>query len=136
MPCFRPRQAAAAFNQPLSFDTSRVTNMAGMFEVRSPARALPAEPPSRGSSACGPFAPAAAPRAFRPAHLASYRTPYFRPRQAAAAFNQPVNFNTSRVTNMAGMFLVRSPRVLCPPSPPVAGPPCPRHLRPPLPHAP
>eukprot|EP00964_Phaeocystis_antarctica_P033174 scaffold18824_cov49-Phaeocystis_antarctica.AAC.2 len=59
--------------------------------------------------------------AFRPAHLASYRTPYFRPRQAAVAFNQPVNFNTSRVTNMAGMFLVRSPRVLGPPSPPSRG---------------
>jgi hypothetical protein len=33
------RQFASAFNQPLSFDTSKVTNMASMFRVRS-ARAL------------------------------------------------------------------------------------------------
>ena len=32
-------QVAKAFNQPLSFDTSKVTNMYGMFDVRS-ARAL------------------------------------------------------------------------------------------------
>ena len=32
--------SASAFNQPLSFDTSRVTDMASMFQVRS-ARALP-----------------------------------------------------------------------------------------------
>ena len=29
------RQAASAFNQPLSFDTSSVTDMHGMFRVRS-----------------------------------------------------------------------------------------------------
>merc|ERR1712194_225405 len=46
---------AAAFNQPLSFDTSRVTDMDWMF---------------------------------------SYAT----------AFNQPVSFNTSRVTTMTNMF--------------------------------
>ena len=34
------RQYAIAFNQPLSFDTSSVTNMNRMFSVRS-ARALP-----------------------------------------------------------------------------------------------
>ena len=34
------RQEAKAFNQPLSFDTSKVTDMGGMFNVRS-ARALP-----------------------------------------------------------------------------------------------
>ena len=34
------RQAARAFNQPLSFDASSVTSMASMFYVRS-ARALP-----------------------------------------------------------------------------------------------
>ena len=37
------RQAASAFNQPLSFDTSKVTNMQQMFEVRS-ARALAPKP--------------------------------------------------------------------------------------------
>jgi hypothetical protein len=30
------RQRASAFNQPLSFDTSSVTTMLGMFQVRSP----------------------------------------------------------------------------------------------------
>ena len=35
-------------------------------------------------------------------------------RQSAAAFNQPVNFDTSRVTNMIAMFQVRSLRVPCP----------------------
>ena len=34
------RKGASAFNQPVSFDTSNVTSMAGMFSVRS-ARALP-----------------------------------------------------------------------------------------------
>eukprot|EP00964_Phaeocystis_antarctica_P039446 scaffold22564_cov67-Phaeocystis_antarctica.AAC.8 len=37
------RQEAKAFNQPLSFDTSKVTDMQGMFQVRS-ARALPPQP--------------------------------------------------------------------------------------------
>jgi len=37
------RQNAKAFNQPLSFDTSKVTNMWGMFAVRS-ARALTVTP--------------------------------------------------------------------------------------------
>ena len=37
------RQSASAFNQPLSFDTSSVTTMYGMFTVRS-ARALAPQP--------------------------------------------------------------------------------------------
>ena len=37
------RQGAWAFNQPLSFDTSNVTNMGYMFAVRS-ARALTPQP--------------------------------------------------------------------------------------------
>ena len=35
MPAFRRRQYASAFNQPLSFDTSSVTSMDRMFDVRS-----------------------------------------------------------------------------------------------------
>ena len=38
------RQLASAFNQPLSFDTSKVTSMGYMFYVRS-ARALPPPQP-------------------------------------------------------------------------------------------
>ena len=34
-PPFGPRQQASAFNQPLSFDTSSVTTMYGMFYVRA-----------------------------------------------------------------------------------------------------
>ena len=37
------RQSASAFNQPLSFDTSKVTDMHGVFWVRS-TRALPPQP--------------------------------------------------------------------------------------------
>ena len=39
------RQGAAAFNQPLSFDTSSVTNMDRMFDVRFP---RPPRPPPSG----------------------------------------------------------------------------------------
>ena len=53
------------FNADISnWDTSGVTDMGAMFNVRSAARALPPQPPSRGSSACTPLAPAAAPRPF------------------------------------------------------------------------
>ena len=40
---FSTRQVARAFNQPLSFDTSKVTDMGAMFSVRS-ARALAPQP--------------------------------------------------------------------------------------------
>jgi hypothetical protein len=43
MPLPSTRQDAHAFNQPLSFDTSKVTNMYRMFIVRS-ARALTLTP--------------------------------------------------------------------------------------------
>eukprot|EP00964_Phaeocystis_antarctica_P086494 scaffold54787_cov36-Phaeocystis_antarctica.AAC.2 len=37
------RQNADKFNQPLSFDTSKVTSMKGMFRVRVPSTRPPAE---------------------------------------------------------------------------------------------
>ena len=40
----RTRQDAAAFNQPLSFDTSSVTDMSYMFYVRFRLRLLPTLP--------------------------------------------------------------------------------------------
>jgi len=43
MPLPSTRQVASAFNQPLSLDTSEVTNMRNMFIVRS-ARALTLTP--------------------------------------------------------------------------------------------
>ena len=38
-------------------------------------------------------------------------------RQNAYAFNQPLNFDTSKVTIMSFMFYVRSARALAPPQP-------------------
>jgi len=43
-PACDPRQHAVAFNHPLSWDTSRVTNMRSMFYVRSSPRALHPQP--------------------------------------------------------------------------------------------
>ena len=54
-------------------------------------------------------------------------------RQGALAFNQPLDLDTSSVTDMRGMFLVR-PRVPCA-QPPVGPCPC-TLLAPPSPHAP
>ena len=38
-------------------------------------------------------------------------------RQLATAFNQPLSFDTSKVTDMGHMFYVRSARALWPPQP-------------------
>jgi hypothetical protein len=43
-----------------------------------------------------------------------YRMPSFSTRQRTSAFNQPLSFNTSKVTNMNYMFWVRSARALAP----------------------
>jgi len=94
-----------------SWDTSSVTDMKNMFYVRS-ARAL--RPPSLESGL---------PRACRlrrrrnstpsrlPA-LAPHRMPLLSTRQLAWAFNQPLSFDTSKVTTMHAMFQVRSARAL------------------------
>ena len=72
------RQRASAFNQPLSFDTSSVTDMDRMFYVRSE----PALPPSiqsgppRARAACAAAAPR--PGASRPTPLALHHMPSFR----------------------------------------------------------
>ena len=177
-PACDPRQHAEAFNQPLtSWDTSRVTNMQGMFWVRcsphfavaplSPrhadaalARRLPPPGPQpaphrvpclRPSAARVRLQPAAElehltrdgdalhvsgrllparfapdictvqpsplPAPCKPRSLAASRLPRQAarartvcpacdPRQGAHAFNQPLSFGTSRVTNMAAMFHV------------------------------
>jgi hypothetical protein len=114
-PPFDSRQNANAFNQPLSFDTSKVKNMYGMFYVRS-ARALrppsPESGPPRACRACASTAshPPASRRAPRPASPA----PPFDSRQQSTTYNQPLSLNTSMVTNMYGMFNVRSARALAP----------------------
>jgi len=114
MPLPSTRQDARAFNQPLSWDTSKVTNIGGMFYVR-PARALAPNslesglPPARVHAACAP-----PPHALRPLgpHLAPHRMPLPLTRQDARAFNQPLSWDTSKVTNIGGMFTVRSARAL------------------------
>ena len=100
------RQGASAFNQPLSFDTSNVTNMNNMFYVRS---APAPTPPLIQALACARLAPLRRPTPSRlPARMPP--APYARlmTRQGASAFNQPLSFDTSNVTDMSGMFDVRS----------------------------
>ena len=115
MPFPSTRQHAVAFNQPLSFDTSKVTTMNEMFNVRS-ARALAPKSLELGLPLCMPLAPPP-PHALPPpgAHLTPHRMcPSLSTRQNARAFNQPLSFDTSKVTNMASMFRVRSARALVP----------------------
>ena len=98
---------ASAFNQPLSFDTSSVTNMDSMFCVRS--SPCPAPICSRALS-CTLLAAAVA-RRLPPAdpHTSPPTTcPAFDSRQQASAFNQPLSFDTSSVTATSYMFQVRS----------------------------
>ena len=49
-------------------------------------------------------------------HLAPHRTPLPSTRQRAWAFNQPLSWDTSKVTNMGWMFQVRPARALAPKS--------------------
>eukprot|EP00964_Phaeocystis_antarctica_P045733 scaffold26342_cov63-Phaeocystis_antarctica.AAC.1 len=98
---------ASAFNQPLSFDTSSVTTMTAMFWVRSspcPAPNLQSRPLLHAACA------AVVHRLLPPDPYTSPRTacPSFDSRQYASAFNQPLSFDTSSVTDMGYMFYVRS----------------------------
>ena len=117
-PPFDSRQDARAFNQPLSFDTSSVTDMSNMFTVRS---AL-ARPPLRIQAlACTRLVllrrptPSRLPASMPPAPCARLMT-----RQRAKAFNELLSFDTSSVTDMKQMFYVRSA-----PAPPPATHPSP-----------
>eukprot|EP00964_Phaeocystis_antarctica_P081052 scaffold50673_cov51-Phaeocystis_antarctica.AAC.2 len=113
-PLLSTRQWASAFNQPLSFDTSSVTDMSNMFQVRSAHALAPAAStagPSRRAcrlcAAAGQRFPAPDPHTPRSASHALLST-----RQYASAFNQPLSFDTSSVTTMYGMFWVRSAHAL------------------------
>ena len=128
------RQHASVFNQPLSFDTSRVTNMWGMFYVRSsrapasnhrscgyPARCLRRRRPTRP-----PFS--------QPAYVTPLPThtcfPFGSAWQYTRVFDHPLSFDTSNVTSMAHMFEVGSARA---PASKILqlGPPCTRLAPPP-----
>ena len=99
------QQEASAFNQPLGLDTSSVTDMAYMFQVRS-AHAM--RPVPGWALSCTPrplplpYHPSAILSVPRPASYALFSTP-----QEASAFNQPLSLDTSKVTNMGFMFQVR-----------------------------
>ena len=90
------------FNQPLNFDTADVTSMADMFHVSSALSDLKRWTRHRPSHQ-GHQSPHGFPACICPLLLTW---------QGAAAFNQLLSFDTSSVTDMSGMFQVRS--VLCP----------------------
>ena len=111
------RQEASSFNQPVTFDTSKVKATAGMFLVRSTRDQAPSlysrGPSPRVHAACAAVPSHALP-ALRP-HLSpplSYAL--LSTRQQASSFNQPLFFDTSKVTDMYVMFQVRSARALAP----------------------
>ena len=117
-PACDPRQDAEAFNQPLSWDTSRVMAMHWMFSVRC-SSPRPATPNLYSSHVCPssctrcvhtlrdhPPPPASGPHS--PPHTVC---PACDTRQDARAFNQPLSWDISSVTYMVSMFAVRcSPR--------------------------
>jgi hypothetical protein len=85
-----------------------------MFHVRSaralaPNLALSGAFPVHAACAAAAPRPPASRRAPRPVSHALLST-----RQYASAFNQPLSFDTSKVTNMRSMFHVRSARALAP----------------------
>ena len=106
------RQSASAFSQPLSFDTSSVTSMKQMFQVRSTRARAPSPQffcvvshhrmgrsrDSREST-----------RNIVPPHKASYAL--LSTWQLASTFNQPLSLDTSEVTGMSYMFAVRVPLI-------------------------
>ena len=116
------------FNGELNFDTSSVITMARMFKARALAPNLQPSPSLRAASST------TAPTALSPP--GQYPDLSLATRQKAKKFNQPLNFDTAKVTSMKGMFLVRAlgpnlqpspslraactttaPTVLSPPSP-------------------
>ena len=106
------RQGASAFNQPLTFDTSSVTDMSQMFYVRPPlTRAVPSAQSVPPCTRCvhrhRPHTPSPSrlPPPVSPSSCASSV-----PRQQASAFNQPLSFDTSGVTDVQATSQVRPPR--------------------------
>ena len=87
--------------------------MRDMFRVRSAHALAPLSLHSRALSPCMPLVRCHRPTpshprpAPRPASYALLST-----RQYAAAFNQPLSFDTSSVTTMRDMFVVRSAHAL------------------------
>ena len=108
-------QSLKNFNADISsWDTSKVTTMRYMFHVRS-ARALGPQALSRAfpvRAACAASRPK--PSRLPPAPRPASHVPLPSTRQGAHLFNQPLSFDTSKVTDMRFMFRVRSARALGP----------------------
>ena len=99
------------FNADISnWDTSKVTTMQGMFYVRSARAPGPCSLESVPPNARQPQPRALISGPYRLPH----RIPAFTTRQGATAFNQPLSFDKSKVTDMGLMFHVRSARALAP----------------------
>ena len=96
-------QGASTFNEPLSLDTSSVTDMSHMFEVANP-------PPGRMSSR---FLRTRCVHRHRPPRFALVTCLCLRTPQDTGRFNQPLSFDTSSVTDMSYMFKVRSHPRMC-----------------------
>ena len=122
-PTSRPlptRQETKAFNQPLGFNTSSVTNMGWMFK-RTEAFNQPLHFSDTSSVAimknmfavllpslpCTLLGPAPH-HSYLPSRSRPTLCPLFDSAQGASTFNQPLNFDTSSVSTMEEMFLVRS----------------------------
>ena len=105
MPSYSARQGGSSFNQPLSFDTFSVTNMRYIFSVRSGVPITIKSPCARCAYLCTLLTPPLYPTPFPPSspHLAAPRVS-LSARQYASAFNQPLDFDTSNVNDMSGMF--------------------------------
>ena len=95
--------------------------MRSMFNVRSPRVPLPFKSLESGLFRACHFCRAATTQQALPpsgSHTsppASHALPLTR--QSASAFNQPLSFDTSSVTEMSYLFSVRSPRVPMAPKP-------------------
>ena len=106
----------AGFNADISsWDTSKVTNMYEMFRVR-PARALAPNSLESGLTPCIPLAPPPPTPSRLPSRTSrpASHVPLPSTRQGLSQFNQPLSLDTSKVTDMGWMFLVRSARALAP----------------------
>ena len=77
-PPFDSRQYASAFNQPLTFDTSSVTDMRDMFRVRSPPWPAPNLHSSPPLNAACPVVARRPPASRAGPQLAPHRMPSFR----------------------------------------------------------
>jgi len=97
-----------------SWDTSKVTTMESMFEVRSARALAPNSLESGLPRACRLRRRRPRPPASRRAPRPASHVPLPSTRQHASAFNQPLSFDTSKVTTMQIMFYVRSARALAP----------------------